>query len=327
MIHLLAILLAQAPCYQGQPCYSTAKIDVALQAGSVLVVGNDAGFTSSAASSNRQTNVEIQGNIPQSGSLALTVSGAAGASPNGTAGRAIWAQGGNGTGTGNGNAGIVGIGGNGGASNGNGSFGAIINGGNGGGTTGNGGVGLAINGGFGAASGVGGVGTVITGRGTAEGADISNGTAATNGTYQDALVVENGDILFGGVNPAQTLSFTNQSTGANQVKVWAILQTTGDGTTGCTIQNGFNVTSCSVLTSGTSPPAGTITLTYASNFNNFWTSQWLQCSQSGVKESYVFTSNVGSLEFEVYNVAVSTTTPIACQSNVCTCSVGVMGTQ
>lgn len=108
-----------------------------------------------------------------------------------------------------------------------------------GGSTGFGVVGL---GGATSGGGVSGQGT-----GTGIGGTFSNGTAATSGTRRDALAVTNGDISFAGVSdPAITTGSLNRLTPKNFVKAWGYVTT--DGVGGRTVQDGFNLTDCTIST-------------------------------------------------------------------------------
>lgn len=163
----------------------------------------------------------------------------------------------------------AGLTGTGGASNGNGVVGQGTGTGSGisgtGGTTsGPGGtfVGGAPNGpgvaGFGTGTGVGGA---FTGAGTAAGASVANGTAATGGTRQTALIVSNGDVSLSGVtNPTSTTAVSKTLTPKNLVSVWALATTNGAGAVA--VGDGFNLTSAAV----TAGANGFVRFTFASAF-------------------------------------------------------------
>lgn len=140
-----------------------------------------------------------------------------------------------------------------------------------GGTSGNGGTFLGVGGGYGVfatggntngfggqftgvAAGYGvvgaggatnGIGVQGAGGGAGAGGTFSNGTAATGGTRQDALVVSNGDIdLSGTANPTSTTSISERLTPMNLPKAWADVTTDGAG--GITVNAGFNISACSI---------------------------------------------------------------------------------
>lgn len=101
-------------------------------------------------------------------------------------------------------------------------------------------------------------GGVFTGGAGGAGAIGIPGTAATATTRQTALAAQQGDISFTSVtNPNKDVAFTNTLTAKNVCKAWANITTTGGTSTTVTINDGFNVTSATVL-------AEALTLTIAS---------------------------------------------------------------
>jgi hypothetical protein len=123
------------------------------------------------------------------------------------------------------------------------------------GVSGNGG---APNGYGGSFVGVG-IGYGVEGQGgtTGTGGIFRPGTAATATTRRTAITANNGDITFTGVvNPNSNVAISNTITAKNTPKAWAILTTTGGGSTAVTVTDGFNVSSASVS-------GATITMTLA----------------------------------------------------------------
>lgn len=131
------------------------------------------------------------------------------------------------------------------------------------------------------------VGVQGAGTGTAAGGSFANGTAATGGTRQDAVTLANGDLnMSGAANPTSTTAITNRLTPANLPKAWMTVNTTG-ATFTCSIDAGFNVTSCARI------DANTFRVTLASTMAN---------------ANYVVTGTVTGFTTEVVYVAARTTT-------------------
>lgn len=88
-----------------------------------------------------------------------------------------------------------------------------------------------------------GVGVRGTGAGTGVGGHFSSGTAATGGTRQGAVLLDNGDLRFTGTaNVTSTTAVSNALTPSNLVKAWALLST---GSATPTVLGGFNIASAS----------------------------------------------------------------------------------
>lgn len=159
--------------------------------------------------------------------------------------------------------------------------------GQGGPATTTGGVGVYGLGGTGATTGVG-----VVGSGNV-GGSFSATTAATGGTRQDAVVLTNGDLDMDGVaNPTKTTSINNRLTPMNLVKAWAVF----DGASPCVIDEGFNVTSCTVS-------GNNIVLDVAQNFssatyaclvNSDYAQEACGCSTTGGDQVTIGCSNVNT---------------------------------
>jgi hypothetical protein len=76
---------------------------------------------------------------------------------------------------------------------------------------------------------------------------FTNGINSTASTYRDALTASNGALAFSNAapNPNSNVGFTNRLTPANTPKAWGNVSSNGSG--GCTVNGGFNVSSCSIF--------------------------------------------------------------------------------
>lgn len=97
-------------------------------------------------------------------------------------------------------------------------------------------------GGFGI-NATGGVGSSIANAGA--GLAVAPGNVSTGANRADAIRVTNGDIdMDGVVDPSSDTAILNSLTPANIVKSWASIET--NGSNGCTVNDGFNITSCAI---------------------------------------------------------------------------------
>lgn len=181
------------------------------------------------------------------------------------------------TATGNGmGAGISATGGSGG-----GVGGVFIGGAGGGGVAGatfqgggTGGVGASFVGGS-AARGA----TFVGGAGVAA-ASMTNGTAATGGTRQDALTLVNGDLDMSSVAyPNASTAMANRLGPMHFAKAWAVITITGAGTFTITVAAGCNIASVARAS------ASTFTITFGTGFTN---------GTYGVLSTCIATTSVGA---------------------------------
>ena len=114
-----------------------------------------------------------------------------------------------------------------------------------------------------------GAGIYGTGGATGPGIYALAGTAATGATRSDTIVSSNGDIsLDGVVIPNAGTSVKNRITPKNIIKAWASISM---GTLGaCTVDDGFNVSSCATSTTlgGAAHGADTVVLTFPQAFTS-----------------------------------------------------------
>jgi hypothetical protein len=155
--------------------------------------------------------------------------------------------------------------------------------------TGTGGV---FTGGSGGGTGVSGVGT-----GTVRGGHFANGTAATGGTRQDAVVLSNGDLDMSGVaDPSPTTPLQDRLTPLSFVKVWASI--TMNNTASPTVNGALNVTSVAAQEVNEGVQVTYITITVAQDFadTNFCAVPTLESSSLNI---YVSSRTAGTIVLRV----------------------------